>query len=180
MKSKSYFQFEITQTTQVLLYKIKMGDSRRWIMEENSDEGIIFLYDLDRRDNVTKIRVLPDVLHITSVRGFVYIIQNKKGDGATVSFHGPVNALLTQSLLPRMTYVPGTLMGMSADMEDFVPIAEYMELREKRHNGEVNPQDKHGWRVNMQFNNELSPWLPPFHALMRAIPKKKSGKFARK
>ena len=179
-KLESFFRFEITQTTKVLLYKIKMGDGRRWLVEEKSDEGIILLYD--QHDNVTKIRVLPDVLHITTVRGFVYIVQDKEGDGAEVTFRGPVNALLTQSLLPRMTYVPQTLKGMTSDMPEYVPIAEFMQLREKRHNGNENPQDLHGWRVNMNFNNELVPWLPPFNGNMRAKPKEKqrAGKFPRK
>lgn len=54
---------------------------------------------------------------ITACSGYEYLIQDKEdGDGAEVTFSGPVNALLAQSLMPRMRYVPGTLRGMSEDM----------------------------------------------------------------
>ncbi len=181
MKTKSFFKFDITQTTRVLLYKIKMGDNKRWFLTDGEDSNHLILSDCTPpQKNFTKIKICAGVMEITTVQGYTYVVQDKVGDGAEVTFHGPVNALLTQSLLPRMTYVPETLVGMSSDMEDFVPIGEFMELREQRHNGEVNPQDKFGWRVNMKFNNELVPWLPPFNGTVREKTKKKSGKFARK
>lgn len=181
-KIESFFKFQITQTTNVLLYKIKMGDGRRWGVEGSAEEGRLILRQLDRSENNIEIKVDPGVLMITTVHGYEYTVTDREGDGADVSFHGPVNALLTQSLLPRMTYVPETLFGMSSDMDDFVPIDEFMELREKRHDGQVNPQDRFGWRVNMKFDNELVPWLPPFKAVMRdkQADKRKSGKFARR
>lgn len=181
-KIRSFFKFEITQTTKVLLYKIKMGDGKRWSVEGSEAEGRLVLHEPERPENSIEIGVNPGVLRIRTVHGYEYTVIDKEGDGADVSFHGPVNALLTQSLLPRMTYVPETLFGMSSDMEDFVPIGEFMELREKRHDGQVNPQDRFGWRVNMKFDNELVPWLPPFKAVMRdkQAAKRKSGKFARR
>lgn len=179
---RSFFKFQITQTTKVLLYKIKMGDGKRWSVEGSEAEGRLVLHELDRPENSIEVKVTSGVLQIKTVHGYEYTITDKEGDGADVSFHGPVNALLSQSLLPRMTYVPETLSGMSSDMEDFVPIDEFMELREKRHAGRVNPQDKFGWRVNMKFDNELCPWLPPFKATMRdkQAAKRKSGKFSRR
>ncbi len=180
-KTKSFFKFDITQTTSVLLYKIEQGDGRRWILGSGESDNVLFLHEIKRpKENFVHIEIGTGFLKFTTVHGFTYVVEDKEGDGAEVRFHGPVNALLTQSLLPRMTYVPETLVGMSGDMEDFVPIGEFMELREKRHNGEVNPQDKFGWRVNMKFNNELVPWLPPFNGAMREKPKKKVGKFSRK
>lgn len=181
-KTRSFFKFEITQTTKVLLYKISKGNGKRWIVEYDANRQPAFLKEIDHPENVAAIKILPGALHFTTVRGYVYLVEDKKIDGACVTFCGPVNALLTQSLMPRMTYVQNTLVGMSSDMDDFVPIAEFMEKREERHKGEVNPQDKYGWRVNMKFNNELVPWLPPFTGEMRSKPKKKErvGKFARK
>jgi len=196
-KTESFFRFQITQTTKVLLYKIKMGDGKRWILSADDDSNALLLRDMKRsQDNVVKINVYDGALRFETVHGFVYLVQDRKPDGANVSFHGPVNALLTQSLMPRMTYVPGTLLGMSSETQPdapetqspdreeegngfFVPIAEFMAQREQRHNGRVNPQDKFGWRVNMNFNNELVPWFPPFKTEMREKPKKKSGKFFR-
>lgn len=148
---RSFFKFQITQTTKVLLYKIKMGDGKRWSVEGSEAEGRLVLHEIDRPENSIEVKTNTGVLQIKTVHGYEYVIADKEGDGAEVSFHGPVNALLTQSLLPRMTYVPETLSGMSSDMDDFVPIDEFMELREKRHAGRVNPQDKFGWRVNMKF-----------------------------
>lgn len=179
---RSFFKFQITQTTKVLLYKIKMGDGKRWSVEGSEVEGRLVLHEIDRPENSIEVKTNTGVLQIKTVHGYEYVIADKEGDGAEVSFHGPVNALLTQSLLPRMTYVPETLSGMSSDMDDFVPIDEFMELREKRHAGRVNPQDKFGWRVNMKFDNELVPWLPPFKAAMRdkQVAKRKSGKFSRR
>ena len=104
------------------------------------------------------------------------MIEDKEGGGAEVSFQGPVNALLAQALMPRMTYVPGTLRAMSEDMPDYASIAEFMEIRAERNAGCPNPQDRHGWRVNMKFNNELVPWLPPFNGDRRENPKNSAAK----
>ena len=141
-----------------------------------------FLRETGHPENFVAVKVFPNVIHFTTVRGYVYLVEDKKGDGANVTFHGPVNALLTQSLMPRMTYIRKTLVGMCSDMSDYVSIAEFMAKREERHNGEPNPQDKHGWRVNMKFDNELVPWLPAFEGEMRSKRQKKqrTGRFARK
>lgn len=180
-KIESFFKFEITQTTKVLLYKIETGSGKRWLLEKKENGQLLILKDMSRpEENFVTIKVLPKTLQFTTAHGYVYVVQDKSGDGAEVSFHGPVNALLTQSLMPRMTYVPETLQAMSSDMDGFTSIDEFMECRDKRHNGDVNPQDKFGWRVNMKFNNELVPWLPPFKGSMRDKHKKKSGKFSRR
>lgn len=184
-KIESYFHFEITQTIQVLLYKIKMGDGKRWRIEK-SDEGMILhqIYPegVEKQDNQTKVALKGrHTMIITTVSGFVYTIMDKERDGAEVSFHGPLNALLAQSLMPRMTYVPKTLVGMNNLMDDYVPIGEYMRLRKERHNGQENPQDRFGWRLNMRFDNELVPWLPAFNGNKNVHnQKEKRGKFSRR
>lgn len=177
----SYFKFEITQTTKVLLYKMKMGHEHRWLVEGSTEDAEFKLREIRHPENSIIITSCPNLLTITTVNGFEYKISDKEGDGAKVFFHGPVNALLTQSLMPRMTYVPETLIGKTDEMEDFVSIQEFMELREQRHGENSNPQDEHGWRVNMKFNNELFPWLPKFKGQMRdkSQKRKKSGKFNR-
>lgn len=181
-KNESFFKFEISQTTKVLLYKISKGDGKRWDVEYDANGKPAFLRETGHPENFVAVKVFPNVIHFTTVRVYVYLVEDKKGDGANVTFHGPVNALLTQSLMPRMTYIRKTLVGMCSDMSDYVPIAEFMAKREERHNGEPNPQDKHGWRVNMKFDNELVPWLPAFEGEMRSKRQKKqrTGKFARK
>lgn len=163
-KIASYFCFEIKQTVSVLLYKMRMGDGKRWTVE-NVDGGLILhqIYPegAEKQDNQTKVEVKgKHTMVITTVRGFVYTIVDKQPDGAEVSFHGPLNALLMQSLLPRMTYVPETLVGMNNLMDDYVPIAEYMRLRKERHGENINPRDK--WsQLNRVFYNEI-PGLPTF------------------
>ena len=177
----SYFKFEITQNIEAIFYKIKMGHERRWLVEGSTEDAEFKLREIRHPENSIIITSCPNLLKITTVNGFEYKISDKEGDGAKVFFHGPVNALLTQSLMPRLTYVPETLIGKTDEMEDFVSIQEFMELREQRHGENSNPQDEHGWRVNMKFNNELFPWLPRFSGARRGrSQKKKNGKFTRR
>ncbi len=185
--TQSFFRFEITQTTKVLMYKIRMGDGKRWNIDGDEECGHITLMEPGRSVNNTLVLLGQGYMRIiTACSGYEYLIQDKEdGDGAEVTFSGPVNALLAQSLMPRMRYVPGTLRGMSEYMPDYAPIGEFMRIREKRRAGDPNPQDAHGWRVNMKFNNELVPYFPPFEGEMRENPKKRrrrerTGKFARR
>lgn len=183
--TRSFFHFEITQTTKVLLYKMKQLSCKKWNIDGDETSGHFELVDLNHEENKTLVMTGDGYLKFITVGGYEYVVQDKTTDGAEVSFAGPVNALLTQSLMPRMTYVPNTLEGMSEDMEDFMPIAEYMAVRAERNARNPNPQDKNGWRVNMKFNNELTPFLPEFYGDGRENPKKrkrreKAGKFARR
>lgn len=179
-KIESFFKFEITQTTTVVLYKINNGNGKRWTVEGCEADGHMVLREINYPENNVDVIITPGALKITTVRGYEYQITDLEGDGAEVVFHGPVNALLTQSLMPRLTYVPETLLATGSDMDCYVPIGEFMAHREKRHADRINPQDKFGWRVNMKFNNELVPWLPSFKAERRdKQAKRKSGKFAR-
>lgn len=177
-KVKSFFKFEITQTTKVILYKIEKGDGRHWNVV-NKDDRHLVLQDMKKPENQTLVDVYSGIVKITTAHGYVYTIVNKDGNRAEVDFHGPVNALLTQSLMPRLTYVPQTLRAMSSDMTGFVGIDEFMARRKDRHGDKPNPQDVHGWRVNMKFCNELAPWLPPFRSEMREKTHRQSGKFPR-
>ncbi len=185
--TQSFFRFEITQTTKVLMYKIRMGDGKRWNIDGEEERGHITLREIGRSMNNTLVMLGQGYMRIiTAYSGYEYLIQDKEnGDGAEVTFSGPVNALLAQALMPRMTYVPDTLQGMSEDMTDYAPIGEFMRIREERRVGDPNPQDAHGWRVNMKFNNELVPFLPPFNGAERENPKKRrrrerAGKFSRR
>ncbi|MBE6452887.1 MAG: hypothetical protein E7012_05320 [Alphaproteobacteria bacterium] len=179
---ESFFKFEITQTTKVLLYKIKNGHDRRWIIEGDVESSFFSICELGNKQNKAQFRVSENKIVIITAHGYEYQIVDKPKDGAKVLFHGPVNALLTQSLIPRMTYVPTTLVGKTNEMEDFVCIEEFMILREERHGDNVNPQDQHGWKVNMKFCNELYPWLPMFRESFRMTKKQRrqSGKFKRR
>ncbi len=163
-KIESYFKFEITQTVAVLFYKVRMGDGKRWWLEK-IDGGYV-LHQLypegkEKQDNQSKVELRGEhTMVITTVRGFVYTIVDKEPDGAEVSYHGPLNSILMQSLMPRMTYVPKTLVGMNNLMDDYVPIDEFMALRAERHGNEPNPRDAKS-QVNRVFYNEI-PGLPKF------------------
>lgn len=184
--TRCFFRFEITQSIKVLMYKINQGDGRRWNIDGEEERGRILLREIGRSVNSTLVLLGDGYMRIiTAFDGYEYMIEDKEGGGAIVSFQGPVNALLAQALMPRMTYVPGTLRAMSEDMPDYGSIAEFMEIRAERNADSPNPQDRHGWRVNMKFNNELVPWLPPFNGERRENPKKqrrkeRAGKFARR
>lgn len=164
----SSFKFQITQTTKVLLYKIEQGNGKRWNLSYDNKKGEIYLQDVKATDLevVTTISLQDNAMRIVCSRSnYEYIITDKAGDGANVVFTGPINALLMQSLMPRMNYVPKTLVGKTEEMEEYLPILEYMKDRAK-HNSDaekLNPQDKHGYRVNSRFYNELVPYLPESH-----------------
>ena len=182
----TYFKFQIKQTVNVLLYKIQNGDGKKWNVEK-AEDGTLTLREMRESDNETKISVHDGVMEITTVHDHHYTIHDRQGDGASVEFHGPVNALLTQYLMPRMTYVPGTLFGTNSCMEGYLPIAEFLKLRAGLHGNKQNPQDKFGWRVNRAFNNELAPWLAPCREIERQerigskkSRKKAAGKFSRR
>lgn len=183
------FCFEITQTTKVLKYKIDNGDGRRWNVENDGTRGYLSLCEIENPENKTLVLLGDNYMKIVTCSGYEYVVEDKEGDGANVTFSGPVNALLTQALMPRMTYVPQTLQGLSSDMDDYQPIAEFMRIRAERNADNPNPQDQQGWRVNMKFANELVPYLPPFTGDLRESPKQarrhakkaeKTGKFCRR
>ena len=167
----SFFRFQITQTVEVLLYKIEQGDGKRWIVEDTrtaKKKGTIILRDVDRPDNYATISVNEDVMTIrTSYNAYEYRIMNLLMDGAQVYFAGPVNALLAQSLMPRLRYVPQTLVARTSEMPEYVSIVEFMEDRARRNANNPNPQDRKGYKVNARFCNELAPYLPEAHGLTK-------------
>ena len=192
----SYFKFEISQTVQVLLYKItegakpkkKLNGNPRWVLDGSEDIGVMSLHAFDKPEICTLITITDNSMEITTPHGYEYSIKNHPDkDGAIVVFHGPVNALLQQELMPRMTYVPKTLVAKNDDFNDYVSIEEFMEARAKRNADNPHPQDKFGYNVNKYFNNELAPWLSDswYHANRQRVRSKKerdgkTGKFSRK
>ena len=176
---KEFFKFEITQTTRVLLYKMEQGVNKHWGIEGDVKSDEFRLFKLDEPEKYVEVEVDDGRLFFTTVNGYFYEVVDGETDGARVTFEGPVNAMLAQSLMPRMTYVHETLVGKYEDMDEYVEIQEFMKIRESRHEGKPNPQDKYGWRINMKFNNELRPWLPEFWGMRSEKPQKKSKKFKR-
>lgn len=161
---KSFFKYEIAQTVQVLLYKMKMG--KKWIFEEGDDYSI--LRDINDPKKVTYVVLSSEnSMSIVTAGYFKYTITNLPKDGAEVIFEGPVNALEAQGLKPRVSYIPNTLMAKTENMEDWGTIEDFMAERAERNAGNPNPQDKNGWRVNMKFYNELVPFLPPYHGTFK-------------
>lgn len=166
---KSIFKFQITQSIEVLLYKIEQADGKRWKLRDVKKGEYYLLEEVDNPESMTAILIDKGVMTIAFANtDYNYLITNLSKDGAEVMFFGPVNALLSQALMPRLHYVEKTLLGKSEEMEDFVPIAEFMEDRAK-HNAsrEPNPQDRHGYRVNSRFYNELVPYLPSSHSVRK-------------
>ena len=154
---KSSFKYQITQSVQLLPYKIKVNNGKKWTIEEG-DSYILLKHIKDPTKVTCVVLSSENVLEIVISGGFRYIITNLPKDGAEVIFYGPVNALEAQALKPKVTYVPNTIVAKTEDMEDWVDIDEFMEDRAMRNADNQNPQDKNGWRVNMKFNNEFVPY----------------------
>ena len=107
----------------------------------------------------------------TALSGYKYSINEYPEGGSFVTFEGPVNALLNQNLLPKMSYVPQTLKAKFTDNEtgkdltDYLDIHSYGILRAEKNKkanawGEKgNNQDKYGYNINAKFNNEID-FLP--------------------
>lgn len=170
---KSIFQFRISQSIDELLENMEKRDGKDWklIFREPCS---LQLMDPDYNSfaniwlgrNICKVNKSGEILFgkimiiKTAWSGFEYDIRTYPDEqGSEVRFYGPLNGLLTQLLLPRMSYVPHTLMGKYENMAEFVSIDKYCQIREERHAGQINKQDSYGGWVNLAFNNEI-PSLP--------------------
>lgn len=94
---------------------------------------------------------------------YSYILTPNKKGGCDVEFDGPMGALFTQNLLPKMTYVPNTL---KAKMEDtcWLSISDYFAFRINNDMG--LPTGAGAW-LNGSFNNEIpviGTWNEPVDA----------------
>ncbi len=190
----SVFRFDIKETSDDLLKEMEMPSKKHYpdrrIIDgrgvqfekgapkakwetQYADDGSMFLMDPDF-DCAAEVKKTDEGLNITTAwGGYKYNIKDKSdGKGAEVEFHGPLNALLNQNILPTMTYVPKTLEGKFVDAETqedltpFMDINSYGAIRKKK-NGKTskqeNGQDKYGAQINKKFHNEigvLPEWLP--------------------
>lgn len=202
--ARSIFRFNIAETCQEILDKLE-ADSKKFMKQERfmdnngevsfsnkepvnpwdykkCENGDIYLWDLDF-PCAAIVHPKPDeqAMTIETAGGFIYEICDfvdenfENPSGATVYFDGPINGMMQQTLLPRMTYVPFTLEGRFYDpdtnksltpylkMDDF---GYYRELKNKKiisdnysYDRPGNQQDVYGWQVNKLFNNEI-PFLP--------------------
>lgn len=144
----------------------------RWKYKET--ENGIKLEDRDF-DSVADVKKTDNGIDIlTAWSGFEYKIRdNQDKPGAVVEFNGPINGLLRQNLLPKMTYVPGTLEAKfidaqsGEDLTSYMGINQYGEIRKEKNKRNSrsdeedfgNSQDYFGYNVNRAFNNELD-FLP--------------------
>ena len=190
----SVFRFDIKETSDDLLKEMETPSKKHYpdrrIIDRDgvqfekgapkakwetqyADDGSMFLVDLDF-DCEAEVKKTDEGLDITTAwGGYKYNIKDKSDrKGAEVEFHGPLNALLNQNILPTMTYVPQTLEGKFVDAETqedltpFMDINSYGAMRKKK-NGKTseseNWQDRYGAQINKKFNNEidvLPEWLP--------------------
>lgn len=194
----SVFRFEIKETSADLLKEMKelpkkhLPDVRKidkngevkfykgsskadWEYQEVDDKHIQ-LNDPDFWSHA-EVEIVDGGLDITTAfSNYNYKIKDKRnGKGAEVEFHGPVNGLLRQNLLPSMTYVPHTLQGKFVDAESKESLTDYMDMhtfgiiraaKNKKiiegsydYSENRNTQDVYASEVNRQFNNEID-FLP--------------------
>lgn len=175
------FKFDITQTSKVMLYKVKVNAGKKWNISGNVEDKNFRLVAIKDNEKYIEVVINDGGMTLTTVRGYHYKICDKPKDGATVVFEGPINALLVQALLPKMTYVPQTLTAMADGETEWSDIETFGEIRKKRNPDKENPQDRHGYKVNAKVNNEI-PFFPPSRAIKVAEPeakKEKRGKFKR-
>lgn len=119
---------------------------------------------------VANVNVNPDgdEMKIETFGGYIYTIKQDEKGGCAVEFDGPINGLLSQNLLPPMTYVSGTLEGKfvkdGEDLTDYMAMDIYGLLRQKKNENFTdmwgdkytsNPQDVFGAAVNSRLNNEV-------------------------
>lgn len=174
-------KYDITQTTAVMLYKIKTNTGKKWIISGDVESSNFKLVAINDNEKFIEVNVSKGKMVLTTVRGYRYEISDKPKDGATVIFEGPINALLVQALLPKMTYVPQTLTAMADGETEWSDIETFGEIRKKRNPDKENPQDKHGYKVNAKVNNEI-PFFPRSRAIKEVEikeKKEKKGKFRR-
>lgn len=181
----SKFKFEIKENVSDLLHQIEV-DSRKNIkvgydeepklgyraMAHTNDKKETVSYSLynpvDTWNFTAEVKKTDAGLHIvTASSGFVYeITQKENNKGCTVEFDGPINGLMTQELLPKMTYISGTLEGKFVDADThkdltgYMDIVDYCDMRIGKDTVR-NPQDKYGMLVNKAFNNEI-PIFPGY------------------
>lgn len=154
MENRNGTDFKVAKTSAL---KYEIIDPR---FEYNIDGGIAYL-------TIGKGKMSVE----TAFSGFKYSITENSDGGSSVTFEGPVNALLNQNLLPKMTYVPKTLSAKFVDNETGKDLTEYMDIHsygvlraEKNKQADEwgekeNTQDKYGYHINAKFNNEID-FLP--------------------
>ena len=77
--TQSFFRFEITQTTKVLMYKIRMGDGKRWNIDGDEECGHITLMEPGRSVNNTLVLLGQGYMRIiTACSGYEYLIQDNR------------------------------------------------------------------------------------------------------
>lgn len=161
----SVFHFSIEETVEELRDRIKnpacdeFGE-KAWEVRDYDGR----YYFSDDFSNCRARAYLDDspqgrLIIISAMSCFKYEVTNLPQGGAEVFFDGPLNALLRQNLLPKMTYISHTLEAKYDDMEDFLSIEEYCFLRKEKAEGKANDQDVYGFWVNKNFYNEI-PCLP--------------------
>ncbi len=165
----SVFTFEIAESVGDVLSNIlhPKEDRKDYWEVQHLEKGKLRMWDkqwpcfadVEYSENEMKIT--------TATAKYTYNIKPNKGrKGCSVEFKGPLNGLMNQVLLPKMTYVHHTLEGKfvdrnGKDLTKFMPIAEYCELRDEKNKqpneyGKTgNLQDYYGYQVNMKFNNEI-------------------------
>lgn len=149
------------------------GSKAPWKFIEIED-GKYELEDTDWCGCYASVRKEDEKLSITTATSsYQYEITPRAGGGSCVEFSGPVNGLLAQNLLPKMTYEPYTLWGKFVDKEtgkdltDYMDMQLYGELRAQKNRQIIegsylygytkpgNEQDRYGFQVNERFNNEI-------------------------
>lgn len=206
--AKSEFQFEIEENSAEILINLeklakKFAPQQRLIDEESGevdftekesitpwnyvkrDDGEIWLQNKNFAQSFAVIKKQENGIDITTAfGGYKYSIKDKKdGIGAKVTYNGPVNGLMNQMLLPKMTYVLGTLEARFLNAETGHPITSFMDmdhygflreaknqetLKKYKYGEKGNAQDNYGYQINAKFNNELN-FMPKSENLGKTV-----------
>lgn len=180
--ANSVFKFEVKENVKDIIHNIKEGaqqktysyighdgsyneySEKRWDLKRTED-GDMYLIDPNWNNSYATVKSTLKGIEIETATGhYTYSITQNENQGCTVEFNGPVNGLLNQNLLPKMTYVPKTLEGKfvsknGADLTPYNSIDTYGLLRDIKNGKQGNIQDDYGFNINRNFNNEI-PFLP--------------------
>lgn len=163
---KSSFRFRISQSVQDIINEILYGSNTEW-SGYREKQRVLILQDLSSGWKTDAVIYNNNHIVVNCMNNrYSYFVSNDGAGGATVEFNGSLAALLQQDIIPTMSYVPGTLQARYEDIQGYLSIEDYCEIRNSRNGDETTE----GERINAKFNNEI-----PCFAKAEIIEEKKAA-----
>lgn len=150
---KSFFRFRIKESIETIIALTQKGGKGFYFSDDLSESNrlvIISTYDGWWKAYVDVID--EDHINITCAnKKYHYFLSRNEDGGCNVEFDGSIAALLQQTTMPKMTYIPDTLEGTYENFGFYLPISIYCQIRFIRNGDETYGGDE----INKMFNNEI-------------------------